>query len=669
MTRLALLFTFLSAVACGHGNPPETPPGLPPTDSVPILKYEIIAHPPAVVGSSGRTLKVTAAYHGTESVKVSYISIGISVGGEETDLVPAQDAKDIDFAFSPDWKPYNPHPDPAGGYVTFNLLPSSGSSHTFNNGDTVTFEFDNVSINTVAGPAKIKITEGTVGDPSEFKRLTKWPQGSDMTNIVFSANHTVIHPDVAELRLRWSGGPADATYELEYYTPKDGDKKIPLPGANGEYPAKAEPGIKLEHDTLFYLTATYQGNSETLFLAVTVSAPLPKVTKLSGRFISNDGMDRLHLSWRAVNADYCLITDATAHQKLSVLDYPITPAPTKPLLTTYTVTAILKKTGVSATKTAALVWGVDAPGSPVEGIRDPVDVAVSPDSAKVFVTSADGTVSVLDAKTLRPVEGSPFGGYDAPTGIAVSPDGARVFVTNLLDDTISVIDADTFQPVKKSPVHVGIDPGDIAVSPDSSRVFVVNAGGNTVSVFDANSLQPIKESPVKVGRIPFGVAVSPDGARVFVTNSVDGTVSVLNADTLQPVEGSPVKVGRFPFGVAVSPDSSRVFVANTKDSTVSAFNAHTMQPVKGSPEKVGGGPAGVALSPDGARVFVVNNDDGTVSVLDANTLHPVNGAPVKVGSRPTNVAVSPDGARVFVTNGGSNTVSVIIPSGLEPVTE
>ncbi len=674
MNRLALFLTLLSAVACDHGNPPEIPSGLPPTDPIPILKYEIISHPPAVVGSSGRTLKVTASNHNKGSVTVKYISIGISVGPAKADLVPAQYAKDIDFAFSPDWNPYNSHPDPADGYVTFILQPSSGSTHTFKNGDTATFEFDNVSINTVAGPANIEIKEGTSGDPSIIKSLTKWPQGSGMANIVFSANQNVVSPDDPKLRLSWSGGPSDATYELEYYTPEDGDKKISLPGAKGEYPAKEDPGIKLEHDTFFYLTATYQGSSETQFLAVTVTVPPPTITQFTGKFTSKDGIDQLLLSWQVENVNpiaCCKITGDTGPQSAAVKDYQIIPTTTKPLLSTYTLTAESEEKGVpTATKTLALTWGADAPGSPVEVGTGLTTVAFSPDGRLVFVPVQYGnSVSVLNVKTLGPAPGSPVMVGNQPMGIAVSPEGARVFVPSAGRDEVSVLDAQSLRPVPGSPIKVGSEPMGIAVSPDGARVFVANCDDDTVSVFDAQSLLPVSGSPVAVGSGPMTIAVSPDSTRVFVASEDAASVTVLDTRSLQPVPGSPISTGVYPAGIAISPDGARVFVAKYDDNTVSVLDTQSLQPVPGSPVSVGSEPMGIAISPDGTKVFVANNGDDTVSVLDARSLQPVPGSSIKVGDGPDGVAVSPDGARIFVANRGNNTLSVIIPSGLEPVTE
>ncbi len=130
--------------------------------------------------------------------------------------MPKHYDQDVVFAYTPDWELDETHPRLSGGYVTFNLIPRSGSTHTFKGGDTVTFTFKNVTINAVAGAAKVQITEGSSGDPSEITKLHKLPPGSNMAGITFLAEPHVVAANDPEVHVVWSG-PSTATYELEYY--------------------------------------------------------------------------------------------------------------------------------------------------------------------------------------------------------------------------------------------------------------------------------------------------------------------------------------------------------------------------------------------------------------------------------------------------------------------
>ncbi|MBT4074246.1 MAG: beta-propeller fold lactonase family protein [Chloroflexi bacterium] len=69
----------------------------------------------------------------------------------------------------------------------------------------------------------------------------------------------------------------------------------------------------------------------------------------------------------------------------------------------------------------------------------PFDVAITPDSKRVFVLNAGSdAVSVIDLETNRGVAHLVVGAN--PRGIAISPDGGRAYVNNVLDGTLSVID-------------------------------------------------------------------------------------------------------------------------------------------------------------------------------------------------------------------------------------
>jgi YVTN family beta-propeller protein len=88
-------------------------------------------------------------------------------------------------------------------------------------------------------------------------------------------------------------------------------------------------------------------------------------------------------------------------------------------------------------------------------------------------------------------------------GVVVSPDGARVYVTTGRGGTVVVIDAATRQPVGS--VAVGARPWGIAVSPDGRRLYTANGPSNDVSVVDVETLTVVTK--LKAGERPWGVAV------------------------------------------------------------------------------------------------------------------------------------------------------------------
>jgi YVTN family beta-propeller protein len=91
-----------------------------------------------------------------------------------------------------------------------------------------------------------------------------------------------------------------------------------------------------------------------------------------------------------------------------------------------------------------------------------------------------------------------------PMGVVVSPDGARVYVTTGRGGTVAVIDARTHQPVGS--VKVGERPWGIAVSPDGRFLYTANGPSNDVSVVDTSSLSVV--ATIAAGQRPWGVEIA-----------------------------------------------------------------------------------------------------------------------------------------------------------------
>ena len=93
---------------------------------------------------------------------------------------------------------------------------------------------------------------------------------------------------------------------------------------------------------------------------------------------------------------------------------------------------------------------------------NPVGVAVTPDGAKVFVTSSEGkTLSVIDAAQRKLIKTIPLKG--GPFGVAVHPSGSPVYVTDWFEHRVLVV-----SPGKggiEAEVSVGNSPSGIAVRP------------------------------------------------------------------------------------------------------------------------------------------------------------------------------------------------------------
>jgi len=76
-----------------------------------------------------------------------------------------------------------------------------------------------------------------------------------------------------------------------------------------------------------------------------------------------------------------------------------------------------------------------------------------------------------------------------PAGLALSPDGARLYVTSGLAHTLTALDTVTFATL--GVVDVPREPRAVAVSPDGTRVFLSHVAGPALSAVDALRLRPI----------------------------------------------------------------------------------------------------------------------------------------------------------------------------------
>ncbi len=101
-----------------------------------------------------------------------------------------------------------------------------------------------------------------------------------------------------------------------------------------------------------------------------------------------------------------------------------------------------------------------------------------------------------------------------PYGVAVSPDSARLYVTNTGAGTLSIVDVATDTVVATVPV--GTQPRGVAAHPDGRRVYVANAGSNTVSVVDAGAAGVVTTIPVGSSPGALGQFIKP-----FCTNNAD----------------------------------------------------------------------------------------------------------------------------------------------------
>jgi DNA-binding beta-propeller fold protein YncE len=286
----------------------------------------------------------------------------------------------------------------------------------------------------------------------------------------------------------------------------------------------------------------------------------------------------------------------------------------------------------------------------------PYAIGVSPDNSRVFVTGTShtdfGTIA-YDAATGSELwrarySGPAPAGADVAIDLGVSPDGARVFVTGSsprdddLDYATVAYDPSSGVEIWSVRYHDRRWPDDtpyaLAVSPDAKRIFVTGCRSDLAECYrgdfmtialnaaDGNLLwKSIYDGAVLAPDTAYDVAVSPDNESVYVTGTSQqeqATVAVtISYDALTGTGRWIAQAGNasgptFPWRVAVA--GGRVVVTgSTGDYQGHRFLTIGYDASTGVSAWSVSGPEGLAnglgVSPDGSVAFVAGSPDVSVA--------------------------------------------------------
>jgi YVTN family beta-propeller protein len=191
---------------------------------------------------------------------------------------------------------------------------------------------------------------------------------------------------------------------------------------------------------------------------------------------------------------------------------------------------------------------------------------------KVFVSSSDGTVAVIDTTTLTIDKFITVG--TNPAQMAIS--GSNLYVSNTgaisgnYDSTLSIIDLTALAETGK--IKVGINPGSLAA--DSSGNMYVACTGDYISV--APSLVKISLASNKIVLTVDSIV----GSLRYYNNTLLTTggylgaanTGILNTSDLTAVRASFVTDGTVitnPYGLDIDPASGDVYICDAKDYSTS----------------------------------------------------------------------------------------------------
>ncbi len=315
-------------------------------------------------------------------------------------------------------------------------------------------------------------------------------------------------------------------------------------------------------------------------------------------------------------------------------------------------------------------------------------IAVDERTGRVFVVDADyasrgqGSVTVLDARSGRPVRVTAVGPY--PVAAVVAERTGRVFVLNgglNLDvpGTVSVLDARDGRLLRT--IGVQKHPLAAAVDEAAGRVFVASIGntGNgyaaTVAVLAAASGRVLRTVPV--GNTPEAVAVDARLGRVYVAG--DYQLKILDVETGAVLR--TVTVGNHPHDALVDARAGRVFLAEA-DGSIDVLDARTGSVLHAIAEPTPGwrshGFAVAAAVDEAANRLVVGavtawptssmawaDPSGRAGVLDALTGRPLH--TVALRSQAVAVAMDAPARLAFVLETGATNMvgAALISAGVD----
>jgi len=182
----------------------------------------------------------------------------------------------------------------------------------------------------------------------------------------------------------------------------------------------------------------------------------------------------------------------------------------------------------------------------------PFDIVMARDGSRLYVSTENGVVYVIDPAT-RTIVGQVQAAGTGVVHLALHPSLPLLYAS--APDGIQVTEID-LQDLSTRPLSIDGRPQALAVSPDGSELYVADETGNLSIVTLSNDV--VVDIPI--GCSGYGLALTPDGLQVYVSCSIEGFVKVVDVATRSVIK--TIAVNGNPRRVAVSPDGFTVVVPN-----------------------------------------------------------------------------------------------------------
>jgi DNA-binding beta-propeller fold protein YncE len=174
------------------------------------------------------------------------------------------------------------------------------------------------------------------------------------------------------------------------------------------------------------------------------------------------------------------------------------------------------------------------------------------DSRRLFISRATHVI-VIDADSGKPV--GDIADTPGVHGIALAPELNRGFTSNGKEGTVSIFDLKTLRPVSKVK-DVGENPDAILYDTVTKRVFTFNGRSHNATAIDAATGKIIGKVSLS-GKPEFGV--STDAGEIFVNIEDKGEITVIDPQSLKVKSVWPLAPCESPSGLAIDLKNRRLF--------------------------------------------------------------------------------------------------------------
>ena len=295
------------------------------------------------------------------------------------------------------------------------------------------------------------------------------------------------------------------------------------------------------------------------------------------------------------------------------------------------------------------------------------------DRGKVYVTSQNSGVTVIDLNSMEVVDEFKVGGF--PRGIGLTKDGKYLVTANKDDASISLVNVET--KVIEKTIEVGINPefvrikdGLAFISTEPSSKGKPPAPGEQkheeeeeddddrtpakVSIVDLALGEKVRD--ITAGPETEGIEFSKDGKQIIVTNEADNTITVhdfISGELIKTISVEPY--GKRPRGIKVSPKGEH-YIATLEHSDNFIVLDRDFNHLK--TVSTGKSPYGTSFNAEGDKLFVAAGKSKTLEVYDATDYSKIKDINIE-GKRCWHFTFTPDNQDILLACGRSDEIVVV----------